>query len=381
MAELALLEGVTRVPRDEWNALVRDESPFLEWDWLATLEEAGVLDADSGWSARPLVIREAGKIAAACPLYVKGNSEGEFVFDWGWADAAYRAGIEYYPKLLVGIPFTPVTGARFLVARGADRATWSRTLARALRELCIANELSSVHVNFCREDEFDALVEAGFLPRLGLQYHWHNAGYASFEDYLSHLRSKRRNQTRREIREMERQGVRIETRAGDAISDELIEPMFRFYLATIRDRPWGRKYLNPRFFELIAERFRERLCFVVAYQGGEPVAGTFNVQKGDALYGRYWGTVREIRHLHFNVCYYAAIDHCIRAGIQRFEPGAGGDYKQIRGFDARPTRSAHFVRDPRLAHAVGRFLERERGEVDEAIGWLKERSVLKSAGD
>jgi predicted N-acyltransferase len=247
------------------------------------------------------VIREAGEIVAACPLYVKGNSEGEFVFDWGWADAAYRAGIEYYPKLLVGIPFTPVTGGRFLVAGGADRAAWSHALARALRELCNANELSGVHVNFCREDEFDALVAAGFMPRAGLQYHWHNAGYASFEDYLAHMRSKRRNQTRREIREMERQGVRIEVRVGSEISDDLLEPMFRFYLATVEDRPWGRQYLNSRFFELIAERFREKLCFVVAYHEGEPVAGTFNVQKGDTLYGRYWGTERDIRFLHFNV--------------------------------------------------------------------------------
>jgi predicted N-acyltransferase len=378
MAELELLEGVAEVPREAWNALVRDESPFLEWDWLASLEQAGLLDVRSGWAARPLVIREAGEIVAACPLYVKGNSEGEFVFDWGWADAAYRAGIEYYPKLLVGIPFTPVTGGRFLVAGDADRGAWSHALARALRELCNANELSGVHVNFCREDEFDALVAAGFMPRAGLQYHWHNADYASFEDYLAHMRSKRRNQTRREIREMERQGIRIEVRVGSEITDDLFEPMFRFYLATVEDRPWGRQYLNSRFFELIAERFREKLCFVLAYHDGEPVAGTFNVQKGDTLYGRYWGTERDIRFLHFNVCYYAAIDHCIRSGIQRFEPGAGGDYKQLRGFDARPTRSAHFIRDPRLAEAVARFLERERGEVDETIGWLTERSALKN---
>jgi predicted N-acyltransferase len=379
MAELELLSGVAEVPREEWNALVGDESPFLEWDWLAMLEEAELLDPSSGWAPQPLVIREAGKVVAACPLYLKGNSEGEFVFDWGWADAAHRAGIDYYPKLLVGIPFTPVTGGRFLVAKSANRAAWCSTLARALRELCVANELSSVHVNFCREDEFDALIAAGFMPRLGLQYHWHNAGYRVFDDYLAHMRSKRRNQTRREMRAMQAEGIRIESFVGDAIRDEWVEPMFRFYLETIRSRPWGRQYLNRRFFERITERFRERLCFVVATQGDTPIAGTFNVQKGDALYGRYWGAARPVRYLHFNVCYYAAIDHCIRAGLQRFEPGAGGEYKQLRGFDARPTRSAHFVRDPRLAEAVSGFLERERGEVDETIDWLQERSALKRA--
>ena len=381
MAELELLEGVSGVARDEWNALVGDESPFLEWEWLATLEETGLLGAESGWAARPVVVREGGRVVAACPLYLKGHSEGEFVFDWGWAEAAYRAGIEYYPKLLVAVPFTPVTGARLLVAPGAERPTWLRTLARALREICVANEFSSAHVNFCREDEFDALVGSGFLPRLGLQYHWHNHGYASFDDYLRHMRSKRRNQVKREIRAMRDQDVRIEARVGREIPDAWIEPMYRFYLATIESRYWGRQYLTRAFFERIAERFRDRLCFVVAHQGGEPVAGTFNVQKGDALYGRYWGAVREVRHLHFNVCYYAAIAHCIESGLQRFEPGAGGEYKQVRGFDARPTRSAHFVRDPRLAAAVARFLERERGEVDEAIDWLRERSALKPADD
>jgi hypothetical protein len=379
MSEIELADGVAGIGRDDWNALVGDGSPFLEWEFLASLEDAGCVGGDSGWAPRPLLLREGRKLIAACPLYVKGHSEGEFVFDFGWADAAGRAGIRYYPKLLVGVPFTPVTGARFLVRDGCDRASATARLSSALRELCESNGLSSVHVNFCREDELPPLEQAGFLLRIGLQYHWRNAGYARFEDFLGRFRSKRRNQIARERRGLAETGVTLETVAGDAIPDALFPRMFELYLSTIDKNPWGRQYLNARFFELLRERFRQRLCFVLARQGGEIVAGTINVQKGDALYGRYWGALREVRHLHFNVCYYAAVEHCIAHGLQRFEPGAGGDYKQVRGFDATPTFSAHFLTEPRLAAAVGQFLERERAQADGEIAWLRERSALKSA--
>jgi predicted N-acyltransferase len=379
MAELAVLEGVRQIARDEWNRLVGEDSPFLEWEWLASLEEAGCLGAESGWAPRPLVVRENGRLVAACPLYVKGHSEGEFVFDWSWADAAYRAGIEYYPKLLVGVPFTPVSGGRLLTAPGENRAECLATLAVALRELCREQRLSGAHVNFCRDDERDALAASGFLPRLGLQYHWHNADYRSFDDYLTHLRSKRRNQIRREQRAVEAEGIRIEVLVGDAIPRDLFPDLYRIYLSTVRKNPWGREYLNERFFGLLGERFSQRLCVVLARRGEELVAGAINLQKGDALFGRYWGAFQEVRYLHFNVCYYAGIDHCIRSGLRRFEPGAGGDYKQLRGFDAQPTWSAHYLADPRLSAAVERFLEAERSEAHDAIAWLRERSSLKAS--
>lgn len=374
---IQLEDGVAQLPRDEWDRLVADESPFLEWGFLASLEDAGALDEQSGWVAKPLVAREDGRLVAACPLYVKSNSEGEFVFDHGWADAAYRAGIQYYPKLLVGVPFSPVSGARILVESGSDRAAWTARLSSALREICQGNGLSSVHVNFCQPEEAEALRESGFHTRVGLQYHWHNHGYRDFEDYLGAFRSKRRNQIRRERREMEKQGVEIRTYTGNQITSDLVDPMFRFYLETIRVRAWGRQYLNRRVFELLVERFRDRLCFVVAEQNGEKIAGTFNVEKGNALYGRYWGASRMVRHLHFNVCYYAAVEHCIERGLARFEPGAGGEYKQVRGFDASPTYSAHYFADSRLASAVERFLESERAQAEGAIDWYRERSALK----
>jgi predicted N-acyltransferase len=378
VAEIEMLGGVREVPAAEWNALVGDASPFLEWEWLASLEEAGCVGAKSGWAARPLVVREAGRLVAAVPLYVKTHSEGEFVFDWGWADAAERAGISYYPKLLVGVPFTPATGRRLLVAPDAERGAWLPKIAGALIELCRANELSGVHVNFCPEDEIAPLRDAGFELRVGVQYHWRSAGDASFDAWLARFRSKRRNQIKRERREVAESGVTIETLVGDAIPDELFEPMFRFYLATVRGRAWGRQYLNRRFFELLRERWRKRLCFIVASQAGEPIAGTFNVQKGDALWGRYWGATRDVRHLHFEVCYYRAVEHCIASGLARFEPGAGGDYKQMRGFDGQPTWSLHWLAEPRLRAAVSRFLADERERNLEGIEWLREHSALKS---
>jgi hypothetical protein len=375
MADFALLESVSEIPCGEWNALVADESPFLEWEWLASLEEAGCVGERSGWAPRPLVAREAGRLVAACPLYVKGNSEGEFVFDWGWADAAQRAGISYYPKLLVGVPFTPVTGARFLTAPGEDRAAWLPRFARALTELCQGNALSSVHVNFLRDDERAALEAAGFLVRTGFQYHWRNREFASFDAYLASLTSKRRNQAKRERRELAEQGVAIDALRGEALADDLFDPMFAIYLATIENNPWGRQYLNRKLFHLLRERFKHRLCFLRARVGDELVAGTINVQKGAALYGRYWGALRPLRHLHFNVCYYAGIEHCIREGLARFEPGAGGEYKQLRGFDATATYSAHFVAEPRLRDAIARFLEAERRKVDATLDWYAEHSA------
>ena len=380
-----MLESVSEVPRNEWNALVADESPFLEWDWLASLEQSGAVGGETGWLPRPLVARRDSALIAACPLYIKGHSEGEFVFDWGWADAAQRAGLRYYPKMLVGVPFTPVAGARFLVAAGEDRAEWRARLGETLRSICDARKLSSVHINFCLADEIEAVTgrpdgedESGYMLRVGFQYQWHNRGYRCFDDYLAQFRSKRRNQVRRERRAMDEQGVSIEAVTGDDISAEIFEPMFRCYSSTIESRYWGRQYLNLDFFELLRERFKNRLCFVVARRDGAVIAGTTNVWKGDTLYGRYWGALQPTRHLHFNVCYYAAIEFCIDRGISRFEPGAGGDYKYLRGFDPQPTYSLHYLQDPRLAHAVSRFLEAEREEAEAVIQHLRERSVLKA---
>ncbi|HKA54551.1 MAG TPA: GNAT family N-acetyltransferase [Candidatus Binatia bacterium] len=365
------------VERDSWDALVGDGSPFLEWDWLASLEEARCVTPKTGWQPQHLALYEGARLVAACPLYLKGHSMGEFVFDHSWADAARRVGVDYYPKLLVAPPFTPATGVRLLTAPGTDRAALIRLLGQTLQEVCEQNSLSSVHMNFCLPDEAEALEEIGFLKRVGLQYQWLNHGYHTFDDYLAHFRAKRRNQIKREMREMGEQGVEIEVLSGEQIPDALLPRMYALYKAHIDKLYWGRQYLQARFFDLLGARFKRNLCFVVARYRGEIIAGTFNVQKNAVFYGRYWGAFRELRHLHFNVCYYAAIDHCIRHQVARFEPGAGGDFKRLRGFDPQPTVSMHFLANARFAAAVAKFLDREREQIHRTIDWLQEESELK----
>ncbi|HXZ87738.1 MAG TPA: GNAT family N-acetyltransferase, partial [Candidatus Binataceae bacterium] len=299
-AELAVVERIRDIPRDDWNALLDlQDSPFLDWDWLCAMEESGSAARKTGWAPYHLVVRTApgGRLAAACPLYLKTHSQGEFVFDHGWADAAERAGIRYFPKLLAGVPFTPHTGRRFLVAPGIDRRTMVQVLARALVQLCSDNGLSSVHVNFCSEDEAAALKELGFLERLGYQYHWQNAGFQTFDDYLGQLKSKRRYAVRHERAALGAQGIEIRAHAGEEISDAMFGPMFKIYLSTIEKLYWGRQYLTREFFNLMRDNFKRHLCFVAAYRGKELVAGTINLQKAGVFYGRYWGCFEEVRYL------------------------------------------------------------------------------------
>ncbi len=377
--EIAVLEGIDRVAREDWNALLEaDDSPFVDWDWLFAMEHSKSAARASGWSPCHLAIFRGKTLVAACPLYLKSHSMGEFVFDHGWADAAERSGIRYYPKLLAGVPFTPHTGRRFLVAPGAARAPMIAALGRGLIQLCADNRLSSVHVNFCRADEAAALAPLGFLERLGYQYHWRNHGFASFEDYLGALKSKRRYAVRHERAALVAQGVTIKVHAGEQIPDTIFGPMFELYLSTIEKLYWGRRYLTREFFTDMRERFKRHICLVCAYRGRQLVAGTFNLQKSGVLYGRYWGCFEELKYLHFNVCYYAAIEHCIGNGIARFEPGAGGEYKWLRGFDPALTYSAHYVAHEGLRRAIGNFLARERREVQAWIAEGRERSQIKA---
>lgn len=377
MLKVKIISSMNDVDPAGWDALVRDGSPFIEWDWLACLEESGCVSSEAGWMPQHLVVYDDGKLIAACPMYVKGHSMGEFVFDHSWADAAYRAGISYYPKLLISVPFTPATGTRFLTARNYHRTALIKLLGHTLKDICADHQLSSVHVNFCLEDEAQALEQIGYLRRIGIQYHWQNLGYNSFDAYLAQFRSKRRNQIKRELREMNEQGLEIRTLVGEEIPDELFPIMFRLYQATIDKLYWGRQYLRQKFFRLLASRFKHNLCFVIARHGGEIISGTFNVQKSGVFYGRYWGAIKELRYMHFNVCYYAAIEHCIKHGMVRFEPGAGGDFKRLRGFNPQPTLSMHYFADARLADGVARYLKSERQQIRRAIDWLQDESELK----
>jgi uncharacterized protein len=377
--EITLVRRMADIDREEWDTLVgADGSPFLEWDWLDALEQSGCVTKRTGWTPYHLTVREAGRLIAAAPMYLKGHSQGEFVFDHTWAEAAERVGMTYYPKLLVAVPLTPATGQRILTHPDHARAPLLELVGGALRDVCGANDISSVHVNFCAADEIAPLRAAGFLHRQGVQYHWSNRGYTSFDDYLAAMRSKRRTQVRHELRAVAEQEVAIAVHEGAEIPDDLFEPMFRIYLSTIEKLYWGRQYLNQRFFAALRERWKRNLCFVIARRRGEVIAGAMNVQKGGVLYGRYWGCFEEVRYLHFAVCYYAGIEHCIARGFTRFEPGAGGDYKHWRGFEATATHSVHYLPHPGFAKAVADFLARERDYVDAVIAGLQERSALKT---
>src|SRR5437016_8193263 len=272
MATLRVLDALREVPRTAWDALVGDGSPFLEWDWLTALEDSGAATPATGWLPRHLTLWEGDRLVGACPHYVKSHSLGEFVFDQSWASAAMRAGLSYYPKQLVAVPFTPVTGARFLAADGAARDDVVAILAAALEKTCRDGGFSSVHVNFCLPEDAAVLGARAWLRRTGWQYHWTNPGFGSFDDYLASLRSKRRNQVRRERRALAEDGVEITAFTGDEIPDALFARMFHLYRTTIAKLPWGQQYLERSFFELARERLRPRLCFIVARQGGEVIA-------------------------------------------------------------------------------------------------------------
>lgn len=358
--------SIRDIPEATWDALsgVR-AAPFLSHAWLDALETTGCVGADTGWLPHHLSFWEGERLVAAAPAYLKDNSEGEFVFDFAWAGAAQRAGIRYYPKLIVAVPFTPATGARLLVRDPAERPALLPVLAAVLRKLTAAAQISGAHVLFPTETEASALAEAGLAHRLGLQFHWQNHGYGSFDDYLARFSSKRRNQIKRERREMEKAGITLSTARG-SISPAEIDAMYGFYLSTVDKFTWGRQYLNRAFFEEVCQKLAGRVEIVLAREGQRIIAGAFNLVGETTLFGRYWGAVEERPFLHFNVCFYHSIDECIERKLARFEPGAGGQHKLVRGFEPAVTHSVHHLAHPGLDRAVREFLERERAAVTES---------------
>ena len=373
-----ILSKIREVKQTDWDRLVGAGSPFLRWDWLDSLEATGCAGERAGWLPQHLIVEKEGEIVGACPLYLKSHSMGEFVFDFEWAEYAHRTGIRYYPKILAGVPFTPVTGSRFLTDAREDRPGLIRLMGKALAGLAADHRLSSVHVNFCLEEEKEILEEIGFLPRVGLQFHWNNRGYGSFDDYLLSFRSERRNKIRHERRELEKQGIVIRALEEAELNPDHLRVMFQLYQGHVERFSHGQQYLTQEFFEELSRRFRSYLCLIFAERGSRIIAGTFNVRDGEALYGRYWGAFEEERYLHFNVCYYAAIEHSIGKGLRRFEAGSGGSFKRLRGLDPQPTYSVHYFPDERFRLAVEGHLRREREAIREKRELLLERSPLKT---
>lgn len=364
-----LLENMGAIQAPEWDALAgpgattrRPVDPFTTHRFLMALEASGSTGDGTGWQARPLVLRDQGRVVAAMPLYVKAHSQGEYIFDHGWAEAYERAGGRYYPKLQVAVPFTPATGRRFL-GDEAHRAT----LMQAAIAVAKANDLSSLHITFCTEDE--ALELAGLqgtLHRVTQQFHWENRGYTDFAGFLADLSSRKRKMIRKEREVAQGHGLTIRALSGDQIEPAHWDAFWAFYQDT-GSRKWGRPYLTRGFFQAIHATMREDVLLVLAFDGQTPVAGALNFIGQQTLYGRYWGCSADYPCLHFELCYYQAIDWAITQGLSRVEAGAQGEHKLARGYLPHATHSLHWIADPGFARAVARYLDEERRAVDEEI--------------
>jgi uncharacterized protein len=376
---IRIIRKISDVERQQWDRLIADGSPFLKWDWLDSLEQSGCVDEQTGWLPHHLIAEKGNGLIAACPMYLKLHSMGEFVFDYEWAEAAHRSGVQYYPKMLVGVPFTPVTGRRFLVAQDQDRGALIRLLGQALVKIATDNKISSIHVNFCLDDEQRALEQVGFFPRHGIQFHWQNHSFTSFDDYLNSFRSDRRNKIKRERREVAQRGIAIRAVEGEELTQRHMRTMFRLYKGHVDRLYYGQQYLTQEFFDQLHRRFSANVCLMLAEREGKIIAGTFNVRNDIAMFGRYWGAFEEHPFLHFNVCYYSAVEHCIRLGLDRFEAGAGGSFKQLRGLDPEHTTSVHYIVDGRFRRAVQRFLDQEREFIRQKRDKLLDHSQLKRA--
>jgi predicted N-acyltransferase len=373
------IDAIAAVPAAAWDACAGDDNPFVSHGFLAALEASGCAIGETGWTPSHLVAEdEAGRVLACAPLYLKSHSYGEYVFDWGWADAWTKAGRRYYPKLQCAVPFTPVTGPRLLVHPDIPAPMLAPALGQVMTELAERSGLSSVHMTFAPEGEARLLEEQGWLLRLGEQYHWHNQGYASFDDFLKTLASRKRKAIRRERDSVAESGLVLKTLIGADITEAHWDAFFKFYMNTA-GRKWGHPYLNREFFSRLGAALGDRVVLMFAERNGKPFAGALNLVGRDAIYGRNWGTIGEVPFLHFELCYYRAIDFAIEHGLARVEAGAQGEHKISRGYLPVPTFSAHWIREAPFKNAVARFLEAERNMVAQNIEELTEAGPYRQA--
>src|SRR6202453_3514630 len=388
---LEAVSSISQIPAEDWNACANPTpdteslnsldtlassspatksctrstsryNPFVSHEFFSALEASGSACARTGWGPRHLLAKLDGKIAGIVPCYLKSHSQGEYVFDRGWADAYERAGGRYYPKLQASVPFTPATGPRLLMRDDVDKERMGTALAGGLMGLCDATSASSVHVTFARETEWKFLAGHGFLQRTDQQFHWHNQGYRSFEDFLATLNSRHRKAIKRERRDALASGITIHPLTGSDITEDAWDAFFAFYTET-GSRKWGRPYLTRTFFSLIGESMAEDVLLVMAKRNGRWIAGAINFTGGDTLFGRNWGAIEHHPFLHFEVCYYQAIDFAIQRGMKTVEAGAQGEHKIARGYLPQLTYSAHCIADPDLRRAISDCLKRERAYV------------------
>ncbi|MEO1138331.1 MAG: GNAT family N-acetyltransferase [Pseudomonadota bacterium] len=370
---VSVYDSLAQVAEAEWDACACPEiedggrayDPFTTHRFLKALEDSRSVGAGTGWQAQYLVAEMDEQVIACAPLYAKSHSQGEYIFDHNWAHAYERAGGRYFPKLQMAVPFTPVTGRRMLTRPGYRQAGQD-ALMQAAVSLADRNQLSSLHVTFCTADEREVGTQMGLLPRITQQFHWMNDGYKTFDDFLSSLSSRKRKNLRKERARAQGFGGEIVQLSGEALRPEHWEAFWAFYQDT-GARKWGMPYLTRRFFDIAQERLRDDILLVLALEDGVPVAGAMNVVGRDALYGRYWGCCAHHPAMHFELCYYQAIDYAIEHGLSRVEAGAQGEHKLARGYLPVETHSLHWFRDPPFADAVARYLDAEREAVAEDI--------------
>jgi predicted N-acyltransferase len=364
-----LAAGIAEVDATRWDALAGGD-PFLSSAFLSSLEDSSSVGPGTGWSPAPILIEEENALLAAAPAYLKSHSQGEYVFDHGWAEAWERAGGQYYPKLQLAVPFTPVPGLRLLGAK-------PQQLLAAAETVVVQNDLSSAHITFVDEAGAGEAERRGWLIRLGLQYHWFNRGYASFDDFLGALASRKRKAIRKE-RRAAREGLEFRALQGSEIRTADWDAMWAFYQDT-GARKWGRPYLERSFFDLIGERMGDQVLLLLACRDDRPIAGALNFIGADALYGRYWGCTEDVPMLHFELCYYQAIEWAIDHGLPGVQAGAQGEHKLARGYEPVVTRSAHFIPNRSFREAVAEFLEAERAGVAQEVAWLRRDLPYRSS--
>lgn len=371
--EIRAHRSIKQIQKNDWNLLQNPDFPFADYDYFLALEQSASVGGETGWEPIYLLALTDGKLVGGSYLYLKHHSYGEYIFDWAWAEAYQRHHVLYYPKLLSAIPFTPATGPKLLFADVADRATVAAALIKKALEMVRENNLSSLHYLFLTPEEIPHFEQAGLFIRHSFQYHWLNHDYKNFEDFLSRLKSRKRKQIAKERRELEAEDVEVSELTGEALTSAHAEQFFRFYLSTI-DKMGAISYLTQSFFEIIFKELRNEIILYWATRNAEPVAASLCYQRGQVLYGRYWGANVEIKNLHFELCYYRPIELAIQRKLQRFEAGAQGEHKIPRGFLPTLTYSAHHIEHSAFKEAIERFVAEEKSAIQVYFTQMQEQS-------